>query len=998
MKPHTYTTPGNYTITASTIDGSYSGTAATTIGYAAPTFTVSYNTGETWSVATGTTYQLNVAYADPQGQHVSEFLVDWGDGTVDPVAIPTPSAGNDSQSFTHAFANPQTYNVTVTAVVADGVQQWTHSITATGTYPEIGETITVDSVSGSEGADNAAVAFHDNNSGSMAVDYSVNWGDGTADSTVSCVPGADSPDTYHNYAHAGVYLVTVSGNGDVGYQSAYIGRHTPTVTTAEQVVGAGSGATVSATFADLAAEPNAQAFIDWGDGAGPHAATVTNNGDGTGTITATLPASLAPGAYAATFTLCPLGQGADTDGYQGDSIATATATFTLDVWGGSLGSGSSADVLAASATGTQNLQPITFYYPRPSGQAMNVTITSSDAADNDLWTSDFPSPGDTPALGGSISSHTFYIAPGDPSYQTFYVGALHGNTTYDALNYSITGARDDADSTEPLPTGCTSGVPATAGVSNSASDIGIQFDVVEDEYDNAVLPVGYADGGATSGDPTDLVETDLVYPTSAPTGSFASFVASGADYRFWSDAAGTKQAIDDGRSTIISAIAADSTRVLYGEAIQDSLGAIALTFNGITVNAQPYGAGISVNSLVPSDPSATIADGSSSDPYDTVHLSIPSGLAAGTSVTLSLPASIDTDVEVDNGVPGAAGTATVLGGSGGATSCTWTVGGGSDSPPSVVYAVGLGLSSLTSSFFTLSVAAATSTQPAANKPAAATQPAAVAPPGLLVAFDGTWDFPGNPQRGNTAIKEFADGYAKGNKVIYEAGVGNLGEHGQFVHLLNGGIAAGEAAGKVGKALSDAETFFRQNAANATVPVDIIGYSTGAFEATAFANLLARGITVPWQTGLFFPWIRFVGLLSPVNTNLTKTTLGIGNLVLNWSDQLPAHVGAYYQALYDDSAYSTWIDNINHEIRTELNLPASRAVQDHINSLMAEVSAIRFERFEDHTIFSQTPIGAATGTAATTDNNWADTHASLGLDPGVLAALLSHARAAGVPVH
>ena len=78
---------------------------------------------------------------------------------------------------------------------------------------------------------------------------------------------------------------------------------------------------------------------------------------------------------------------------------------SLYVWGATLGDGANDDVLAASPDGTQNRQTLTLYMPRPAGEAFDVTLTTTDATDDDVWA------GNTQVLGAGASTYSFTLGP-----------------------------------------------------------------------------------------------------------------------------------------------------------------------------------------------------------------------------------------------------------------------------------------------------------------------------------------------------------------------------------------------------------------------------------------------------------------------------------------------------------------------------------------------------------------------------------------------------------
>jgi len=234
--------------------------------------------------------------------------------------------------------------------------------------------------------------------------------------------------------------------------------------------------------------------------------------------------------------------------------------------------------------------------------------------------------------------------------------------------------------------------------------------------------------------------------------------------------------------------------------------------------------------------------------------------------------------------------------------------------------------------------------------------------GYLAAFDGTWDFPNNPNRGgdfggSTAIFKFFQEYSATDKQ-YQAGVGNGQDHpvhwapwtwpNALVSLWSGAFGGAEANCQVDHMFQRIRLFY-SNPQNRGIPLDLIGYSRGSFAAVKLANIIYQnGIQVPSgkpsQTQKFFPWIRFVGLLSPVNQ--------MGPLAGSWPTALPPHVGYMYEAL----------DNTPNDL-----------------------------------IFKQTTLSAASGTPFNEVSFVPYNHPTIGVMWDVLDQLEAEARSAGVPI-
>ncbi|HZL37064.1 MAG TPA: Ig-like domain-containing protein, partial [Tepidisphaeraceae bacterium] len=335
------------------------------------------------------------------------------------------------------------------------------------------------------------------------------------------------------------------------------------------------------------------------------------------------------------------------------------------------------------------------------------------------------------------------------------------------------------------------------------------------------------------------------------------------------------------------------------------------------VTVDPTTVGLSFDSLAPGDPSALIPSEQVQPPvngspaFATLYLNTVEPQVTGTSLTLSVNSDVVADIDVYDGIPGQSGTNLLFGADNGLSSATWTIGPNLVALPSQVYVVGLNPTTYDQAVFTLSLTLGVQTQwaPASPPSAPATQPVVAAQkgtvPGLkghLVAFDGS----GDSQQDNTDISQFltAD---DGVQNFYEPGVGNPHDT-PFGKLRYSTIAFGDAEAMVFErdALREVQTFY-SDPKNIHIPLDVIGYSRGAFEAVKLINNVfndgtgigdlrykrtTRTLGIPTGTTYdghyLHPQVRFVGLISPV--------MGPMRVPFLWSESLPPGVTSMYQAL------------------------------------------------------------------------------------------------------
>ena len=431
-------------------------------------------------------------------------------------------------------------------------------------------------------------------------------------------------------------------------------------------------------------------------------------------------------------------------------------------------------------------------------------------------------------------------------------------------------------------------------------------------------------------------------------------------------------------------------------------------YGAVFVDVRPLEASLSLGTDAPGDPDATVPlDDGTASPANLVplHMNLPVGLPKGTTVELSVNSGAADKVDVFPARDASDPDARLIG-AGVGTSVTWTV-GGADEPPAEVYVLGKAATEDGAVEFTLTVtpgddggtnffgSPGTTTSPTSQpttkpgtQPAVSTQKVTVPPvdKGYLAAFDGTLDYPeqdkgkkkgdsfrGGPWEGSTAIDIFRKGY-DGPK-DYRMGVANAIEHPlnlnpltwadqafRGYHIAFGGL---EQLGKVSDAFKNLHDYF-QLPRHRTTPVDIIGYSRGAFGAVRLANLLSKGVEdeskkqrinlknakghdygtrVIYDPANNIPvTVRFVGLISAVNQ--------MGPNINDWPTSLPPGVQYLYQA---------------HD-----NSPGSF-------------------------LFPETDITTAAGTQSYGVSFVNYDHPSIGVQAPVLEDMVAHAQAVGVPV-
>lgn len=205
-----------------------------------------------------------------------------------------------------------------------------------------------------------------------------------------------------------------------------------------------------------------------------------------------------------------------------------------------------------------------------------------------------------------------------------------------------------------------------------------------------------------------------------------------------------------------------------------------------------------------------------------------------------------------------------------------------------------------------------------------TASAGVWPPGHLVAFDGTWDYIGRgddfPEKndawgGTSVIGEFANQYRQTG--TYERGIGTGTDADPAMgleHAVNGAFAV-DAGKRIGDAYDRTMQFYQDEDHRKKIPLDIIGYSRGSFQAMKFVTMLAdSGLTNLSDRGTSSAIkVRFMGLISPVgqfgaDPLLHLLTLGAFEFNFGWPTDVPINVLHYVEARDNNPGDLTFPEN------------------------------------------------------------------------------------------
>ncbi len=250
------------TITATAIDedGDFTTSTGVNVLNVAPTLNLAGDD----TVDEGSPYQLDLSATDPGEDTVSQWIVNWGDGTLETFEGP-------AQSLAHTYADDGAQTIFVTAIDEDGLFSASKDIAVTNVAPAL-------AIAGrpepADEGDTYTLSLASSDPGDDAIsEWTIDWGDATSD-TVS----GDVTSLTHDYADdsagrpGGVYGITATANDEDG------GFSTSTDATVLDVapefvfsdldlVEEGSLITLTVAAIDPGDDTVSEWVIDWGDGA-----------------------------------------------------------------------------------------------------------------------------------------------------------------------------------------------------------------------------------------------------------------------------------------------------------------------------------------------------------------------------------------------------------------------------------------------------------------------------------------------------------------------------------------------------------------------------------------------------------------------------------------------------------------------------------------------------------------------------------------------------------
>jgi hypothetical protein len=330
---HVYADNGSYTITASATDedGTYAfSPKSVTVTNIAPSLSL----GGATSVNEGAPYTLSLGTTDPGPDTVSQWVINWGDGSSNTYA------GNVS-SAAHTYADQGAYTVNVSATDEDGTYAASpRSVTVQNVAPTIALS---GAATTAEGAVYSLTLGTVTDPGAdMVTSWLVAWGDGTTNTYAS---GGAKTHTYADNFIGNIVVSLVDEDGThIGATRAIsVTNVAPTFTiTGANSVSEGTAYALSFAATDPGADTITGWSVNWGDGAtstfaaGASAASHVYT-DGTATRSIVVSATDEDGTHAAAARAVTVQNVAPTLIVTGNSVATVGQGYTLQLSAGDVG-------------------------------------------------------------------------------------------------------------------------------------------------------------------------------------------------------------------------------------------------------------------------------------------------------------------------------------------------------------------------------------------------------------------------------------------------------------------------------------------------------------------------------------------------------------------------------------------------------------------------------------------------------------------------------------
>ncbi|MBL8396670.1 MAG: hypothetical protein JNL84_00795, partial [Candidatus Accumulibacter sp.] len=273
---HAYGVAGTQTITVTLVDedGMHANAGSKTITVAPPAEVLTVNAGADIGVNEGALFSKTITFTDPTDTNANgrTYAVNWGDGQTSTGSV---GAGVFSFNIGHTYADgANNYTATVT-VDDDGAQQGSDGFAVS--VNNIAPTVSVAGAgSVNEGSVYSVNLTRFDPGSDTATQYTVHWGDGTADTVLTAAQlAAQAGNVTHTYgdgnASRTITVDVVDEDGTwlvAGSHNVFVGNVAPTASlTGADTINEGSVYTLNVgPISDPGSDTRTAYAINWGDG------------------------------------------------------------------------------------------------------------------------------------------------------------------------------------------------------------------------------------------------------------------------------------------------------------------------------------------------------------------------------------------------------------------------------------------------------------------------------------------------------------------------------------------------------------------------------------------------------------------------------------------------------------------------------------------------------------------------------------------------------------
>jgi hypothetical protein len=331
---------GAFTISVTVTDSlqaSASANATVTVNNALPAITTV--TGPSATIGVGVAANITANFTDAGTLDTHTCSVNWGDGNTSTGSV-TETNGSGSCTASHNYAAPGTYSVTVTVTDKDGGSATNSTLQIRVNTPPAQLQLGTTPASISENDSSTLNGSFTDPDTDQTHTVVVDWGDGSAKTTLSLAAGVVTFNANHKYLDnpagqaSGAFTISVTVTDSL--QAAVSANTTVTVNNAlpaittvtgpSATIGVGVAANITANFTDAGTLDTHTCSVNWGDGNTSTGSVTETNGSGSCTASHNYAAS---GTYSVAITVTDKDGGSATNSTLQVRVNTPPAQLQL---------------------------------------------------------------------------------------------------------------------------------------------------------------------------------------------------------------------------------------------------------------------------------------------------------------------------------------------------------------------------------------------------------------------------------------------------------------------------------------------------------------------------------------------------------------------------------------------------------------------------------------------------------------------------------------------